>query len=166
MFMHVLARLLQARRLVTLVDLLYEEHTLTPGAVKLCVSAEVPPHELFLPLLGAAGAQLCLSATHAHGGGLRRQQFLAAARCPVLRFSHQVVTAAHHIVTWRVSQNGLCWSNNSMCCCLLSCPAARQGVNPNLGRSSNKLDVKALIEVRRMQAHAVTAYSCQQHILA
>lgn len=40
---------------MTLVDLLYEEHTLNPGAVQLCVSAQVDPHHLFMPLLGAAG---------------------------------------------------------------------------------------------------------------
>jgi len=45
----------QARRLVTLVDLVYEAHTLDPGGLQLCVSAQVPPHQLFLPLLGAAG---------------------------------------------------------------------------------------------------------------
>ena len=47
---------LQARRWVTLVDLLYEASTLHPGSVRLSVSAEVEPQELFRPLLGAAGA--------------------------------------------------------------------------------------------------------------
>lgn len=28
-----------------------------PGSFKLCVSAQVTPHEVFLPLLGAAAAQ-------------------------------------------------------------------------------------------------------------
>lgn len=69
----------EARRLVTLVDLMYEVHTAKPGSVRLVISAEVSPHELFLPLLGAAAAQ---------------------------------------------------------------------GVNPNLGRSSGKLNVRQLVQVR------------------
>jgi hypothetical protein len=55
---------------VTLVDLLYEVHTLTPGAVKLCVSAQVPPHEVFLPLLGAAGEAGMAAGMAAPAGGL------------------------------------------------------------------------------------------------
>jgi cell division protein ZapE len=47
----------EARRLVTLVDILYEAHTVTPGAVRLCVSADVKPQEVFLPLLAAAARQ-------------------------------------------------------------------------------------------------------------
>lgn len=50
--------LLLCSRLVTLVDVLYEAHTLAAAGsgnrVRLCVSAAVPPHELFLPLLVAA----------------------------------------------------------------------------------------------------------------
>jgi hypothetical protein len=37
-----------------LVDLLYDACAVQPGRVRLVVSASVPPHELFLPLLGAA----------------------------------------------------------------------------------------------------------------
>jgi hypothetical protein len=44
--------------MVTLVDLLYEAHTVSPGSVRLIVSSGVQPHELFLPLLGAAGEAL------------------------------------------------------------------------------------------------------------
>lgn len=36
-------------------DLLYEAHTVLPGSLRLSVSSGVQPHELFLPLLGAAG---------------------------------------------------------------------------------------------------------------
>lgn len=36
-------------------DLLYEARTVAPGSVHLSVSSGVQPHELFLPLLGAAG---------------------------------------------------------------------------------------------------------------
>lgn len=58
LYVCVCAVCVKARRLVTLVDLVYEAHTLHPGAVQLCVSAEVPPHQLFLPLLGAAGGSI------------------------------------------------------------------------------------------------------------
>ena len=34
-----------------------------------------------------------------------------------------------------------------LCMCIVAAAAARAGVNPNLGRSSNKLDAAALIEV-------------------
>ncbi|KAF6249835.1 hypothetical protein COO60DRAFT_927828 [Scenedesmus sp. NREL 46B-D3] len=47
----------EARRLVTFVDVAYEAHTIRPGSVKLFVSGQVTPHEVFLPLLGAAAAQ-------------------------------------------------------------------------------------------------------------
>jgi hypothetical protein len=34
----------------------YEAHTVRPGSIKLFVSGQVTPHEMFLPLLGAAAA--------------------------------------------------------------------------------------------------------------
>ncbi|KAF8058045.1 Afg1l [Scenedesmus sp. PABB004] len=46
----------EARRLVTLLDCLYDAHALRPGSVRLCVAGAVPPGEVFLPLLGAAAA--------------------------------------------------------------------------------------------------------------
>jgi hypothetical protein len=41
---------------VTLLDVLYEAHTRSPGCILLHVSADVAPAELFVPLLGAAAA--------------------------------------------------------------------------------------------------------------
>lgn len=47
----------EARRLVTLIDILYDAHSAAPGTIRLFVSAAVPPAEVFLPLLGAAARQ-------------------------------------------------------------------------------------------------------------
>lgn len=70
---------LQARRWVTLVDLLYEASTLHPGSVWLSVSAEVEPQELFRPLLAAAGAPVVGWGRGESGGGTEVEGDLGVA---------------------------------------------------------------------------------------
>lgn len=135
---------------MTLVDLLYEVHTLTPGAVKLCVSAQVPPHELFLPLLGAAGAVrvgqlLTWPQCACWGVKLRHNLKLKVGFWPGAACFSGAAVACDYLAS-----NHLYSVGESLMCALLlvfRICTALQGVNPNLGRSGSKLDVKALVQV-------------------